>query len=512
VHQQIRGIRRFSRRPGIAPLAGLALLGLLASCGGGGSSGGSNSGLPLSSSVAAKCASPRNASIIDPASGQPYPDQPGSLADEKTWVRSWIDETYLWYRDVEALSAATLDPNAYATPIDYFDALKTPLTTASGKPKDQFHFIYDTATWVALSQSGVSYGYGFQIALLARTPPRKALVAYTDPNTEATANAIARGAEILTVDGVDLVNDDSQAGVNTINAGLFPDSAGAHSFTIRDAGSATTRSVTLDAGTVTETPVQDVQTLPPPNQNVGYLLFNDHIATAEQELIDAVNQLKSSGITDLVLDIRYNGGGYLDLASELAYMIAGPGPTNGKAFEVQTFNDKNPFHRSLAEETTPFHSQTQGFSTTAGQALPYLGLGRVFVLSSADTCSASEAVVNGLRGVGVSVNLIGGTTCGKPYGFYPQDNCSTTYFAIQFSGVNAQGFGDYADGFAPACTVADDFSHALGDPAEGLLATALDYRASASCAAAAAKSLAAQNAGPSLIRTPLRENRIYRSR
>jgi carboxyl-terminal processing protease len=81
----------------------------------------------------------------------------------------------------------------------------------------------------------------------------------------------------------------------------------------------------------------------------------------------------------------------------------------------------------------------------------------------------------------VQVNLIGNTTCGKPYGFIPQDNCGTTYFAIQFKGVNNQGAGDYADGIAPTCVVADDFSRPLGDPAEGRLAAALSYRVTGIC-------------------------------
>jgi hypothetical protein len=70
------------------------------------------------------------------------------------------------------------------------------------------------------------------------------------------------------------------------------------------------------------------------------------------------------------------------------------------------------------------------------------------VLTTAGTCSASEAVINGLRGIDVEVNLIGGETCGKPYAFVPQPNCGTTYFAIQTQGVNNKGFGDYADGFS----------------------------------------------------------------
>jgi hypothetical protein len=146
--------------------------------------------------------------------------------------------------------------------------------------------------------------------------------------------------------------------------------------------------------------------------------------------------------------------------------------------------------------------------------LPTLNLSRVYVLVGAGTCSASEAVVNGLRGVGVQVNLIGATTCGKPYGFYPQDNCGTTYFSIQFAGVNQLGQGDYADGMAPTCAATDDFSHALGDPSEGRLAAALSYRATGVCAPLMARAQAAGasalSAEPRLVRTPLRENRIYR--
>ena len=213
--------------------------------------------------------------------------------------------------------------------------------------------------------------------------------------------------------------------------------------------------------------------------------------------------------------MRYNGGGYLDIASELAYMIAGPSTTNGKFFEQQIFNDKNPFQFSAAQTVTPFHATALGFSLASGTALPTLNLSRVYMLVGSGTCSASESVVNGLRGAGVQVNLIGATTCGKPYGFYPKDNCGTTYFSIQFRGVNQLGQGDYADGFTPTCAAADDYTHALGDPSEGRLAAALSYRANSVCAAglSVAQSVSGSGASvePVLARTPLRENRIYRS-
>ena len=127
-------------------------------------------------------------------------------------------------------------------------------------------------------------------------------------------------------------------------------------------------------------------------------------------------------------------------------------------------------------------------TSSSDQPLPTLNLPRVFVLTGSMTCSASESIINGLRGVNVQVIQIGSTTCGKPYGFYPQDNCGTTYFTIQFQGVNDAGFGNYGDGFTaqntvatgaerlPGCSVRDDFSRALGDPLEQRLAAALAYR------------------------------------
>ncbi len=102
-------------------------------------------------------------------------------------------------------------------------------------------------------------------------------------------------------------------------------------------------------------------------------------------------------------------------------------------------------------------------------SLPQLNLPRVFVLTTGSSCSATESIINSLSPF-MQVITIGGTTCGKPYGFIQQDNCDTSYFAIQFDGVNAAGTGSYTNGFAPACSVADDLDHALGDRSERLLA------------------------------------------
>ncbi len=477
-----------------------------------------------SSSFANQCASPRSGT--DPTTGQPYRDVAGSTLAENNFLRSWTNELYLWYREVP-----DRDPADYAT-ADYFEILKTSAVTPSGNAKDRFHFTYATDQWVALSQSGVEAGYGAQFVVLASRPPRRVVVAFTQPNSPATAPAVrlARGTGVKTVDGVDLVNAGDSASVDTINEGLFPSAAGvSHTFTVLDAGASRPRTVTMVSANVTSTPVQNVSLFQHAGRTVGYMLFNDHIATAEQLLVKAFDQLAAARVGDLVLDLRYNGGGYLDIASEVAYMIAGPAATTGRTFEKTVFNDKHPTTDPVTRQPltpVPFHATTQGFSGPSGQPLPTLNLGRVAVLTSSNTCSASEAIINALRGVGVQVIEIGATTCGKPYGFYPEDNCGTTYFSIQFQGVNDQGFGDYADGFSPAnattsvgvtlpgCAVADDFAHALGDPSERRLAVALRYLAGDGCPAVSVgqASLAAAANDGLLHRSPWRENRIYRRR
>ncbi len=525
---------------GAARCATLAALVALSACGGDGSSSFANSGTASSASSSgsgdgwvagvfepathfvAQCQNPRSGT--DPITHVAYPDVSGTILDENNWLRSWTNQLYLWYREVP-----DLDPGTYSTTAAYFAVLKTSATTSTGNPKDRFHFTYPTTIWEQMSQAGVDIGYGLNWDIVVATPPRLVYAAYVWPGDAAASAGIVRGAQVLAIDGVDMVNAADSASVATLNEGLTPTATGeSHTFTLQNAGSSTTYMVTMQSAAVTETPVPIVTTVSGPNGTVGYILFNDHIATSEQELIAAINQLRTANVTELVLDIRYNGGGYLDIASELAYMIAGPGPTSGQTFDQQIFNDKYPSTNPVTGQPltpTAFHSTSQGFSSTpaAGTSLPYLGLTRVFVLTGPGTCSASEAIINGLNGVNVQPIQIGSTTCGKPYGFYPQDNCGTTYFSIEFQGNNAQGFGNYPDGFSPqnsttltsavltGCSVADDFGHALGDPAEGRLAAALGYIAGQGCPSpptgvARVRGLERE----SVHKAPWRENRILR--
>jgi carboxyl-terminal processing protease len=525
--------RRMHQIVGVAAFALLALAG----CGGGGGAGAggggvvpppSSGGLPPSASLANQCDA---ANPLAPAA-----NKTGSLTTEKQWLRSYFDEAYLWYSEVPTVDANSANFVLPASQVDsrgvpqslsnYFQALKTPSVTPTGARTDRFSFTYGTEAWNRESQSGIVFGYGVEWAAISTTPPRNFTVAYVEPGSPAAAAGMQRGAKLLAVDGNDFVSGNNVA---ALNSGLFPATTGEnHTFTIQDVGAASPRTVSVTSGNIVKDPVQNVKTVTTANGTVGYLTFNDFIATSEQQLIDAVRQLQAANITDLVLDMRYNGGGYLFIASELAYMIAGPGLTTGKNFETTVYNNK----RSNANTNTPFYTTScilvQSGSTLScsntQQNLPTLNLNRVYVLASGDTCSASEAVINSLRGINVDVRLIGGTTCGKPYGFTAKDNCGVSYFPIEFKGVNAQGFGDYADGFipgagslptnVPGCKVADDFTKQLGDPAEGMLAAALNFRATGACPTAPANAkgksgFAIGSEPPVLIRPPVRENRIY---
>ena len=406
-------------------------------------------------------------------------DRLGNVGSEKSWLRSWIDETYLWYREVPS----ELNISNYSTALSYFAELKTPVITTTGAAKDKFHFTYDTATWQAISSGGSTVDYGVDWAAISSTPPRKWIAAVVTPNTPAANAGLLRGDSIIAVDGTPFSNGSPAI----LNAALFPSILGeSHVLRVLAAGSSTPRDITLVADNVIAIPVQNVRTITnSAGVKFGYMLFTSHVATAESQLAQAISFLKQQNVTELVLDLRYNGGGYLDIAAELGYMIAGPARTNGKTFERLAFNEKNPFGFTASDLTTLFWNTGQGFSLPTNSVLPTLNLGRVYVLTSPDTCSASEAVINGLRGVGVEVVTVGSTTCGKPYGFFATDNCGTTYFAIQFVGVNHLGLGDYADGFSANCAASDDFTKALGDPNEGQLAAALRFNVTGVCSPSA---------------------------
>lgn len=427
---------------------------------------------------------------INPRTNNQYQDLLGNYQDENNWIRSWSHETYLWYNELP-----DIDPASIKDPIDYFDKMKTSAKTTNGSLKDRFHFTMNTEEFQLLAETGISVGYGARVKKDRKTG--KIYITYTEPNTPARNANISRGTEIVAADGIYFDSNISDEELNIFNLALFPQaSRESHSFTLRKPNSIFKENIILTSAEITEIPVHLTKTFPATNGfNIGYLVLNSfNIKTAETQLINAVNQLKSEQISELILDLRYNGGGYLDISGVLGTMIAGD-TAYRQVFENSIFNNKHSqFHPIFNELIEPFMfpETTLGYSTIAGIPLPKLNLSRVFIISTNDTASASEALINSLRGIDVEVILIGETTRGKPYGFYGTDNCGTTYFTIQFKGTNAKGYGDYTDGFVPSlfdnnkdsvrgCIVSDDLSQPLGNGNEKMLSTALHYISNDSC-------------------------------
>lgn len=529
-------MRQILSRVRVVSLAGLAGAAfVLSGCGGGGGSsptpvapppppppttgGGGNTGptwvqgvFEPASRFKDQCQSPRFGTDIE---GNTFPDQLGSLAEELFWLRSWTHETYLWNDEV-----VDRNPDTFSNRTAYFDVLKTNEVTPSGEDKDDFHFSEPTEDFLERRNSAGSATYGARIVAFSNTVPRDYRIQYTEPNSPASEVVngqvqFQRGTRLLSVDGVSIVNGGAtQAELDLLNAALFPPTPGVtRTFTVQDPGATTERNVTITSQTLAQQPVNRFSTIDTPTGKVGYILFNTFSPfSSEEDIANAMTQMQTEGVNDLILDLRYNGGGLLAVAGQLGYMIAGSARTSGRTFELLKFNDDagnfNPVTGAF-NDPIPFYSTGLGFSLANGTPLPSLNLPRVFILSTERTCSASEAVINGLRGIDVEVILIGNTTCGKPFGFYPTDNCGETFYTIQFQGTNDKGFGDFADGFVPSnssaqfgvkvngCVIPDDYTRELGDESEGLLSAALSYRETGTCPLAASASV--EKSGPQVM-------------
>ena len=387
-------MKKMSLMRTLAALSASALL--LSACGGGGGGGGGPAVGPYGTS----------AQFAEPVAGC-------AVDTQKKFVRAYLDEVYLWYREI-----VNVDPGNYprADQVDdYFDALLV-------KSKDRFSAAVFTGKHATVLQS-------------------------RDPAAQASVG------ELLATHSVPA------------------------------------------APTVTTTSG---------GRRVAYLRLKNEDEGSQDELIAAFQQLQPQGVQDLVLDLRDNLGGFVYTALSAASMITGP-ENDGKVFERLVFNDKRGESSLLFSGAVQFGDGANP-QYPVGTPLPRLGLPRVFILTNPNTCSASESIINSLRGVGLQVIRIGDTTCGKPYGFTEKVNCGWSFFAIEFQGFNAQGFGDYQGGFEPICRVADSTTadtSTRGTATDSILNAALFYADNNACpAATATNAQMAASPTPSPLRQP----------
>lgn len=405
---------------------------------------------------------------------------PGYDAVQRYYLRSLFLDFYFWYDDI-----VDVDPESsvFRDFVDYFDYLVTDdgSPSGSGRPKDRFSFFTEQRAFSDLIESGTEIGYGIRFSFPNDDFGGDPTIAFIVDNTPASAAGLQRGDTIISADGF------SSSSQSEFLDRLFPYQTGQSvSLEVR-APDNSIRFVTVSAARFTVPSVDKVSTFPlGSGASAGYILFNDHTRASGDQLLNTFSAFEDAGISELIIDMRYNGGGLLSIANLLASMIAPPAlKPPGTIFETLTIRNPNNFEFT---PTTDFVFEQR----TPDLDLPEVALNRIYVLTGPDTCSASETIINGLRGINVEVIQIGRTTCGKPYGFINFDNCGYSFLPVLFEGVNAMGQGGYIDGFKPAnasgfgipltgCAVDDDFSSELGDPSERLLSTALYHIENSTC-------------------------------
>lgn len=381
---------------------------------------------------------------------------------QTTFVRDTLQETYLWYRELP-----DLDPAGFASPEAY-------LAAARVRPLDaSFSYIQARAASDAFFSESQFIGLGLSTSVVSG----ELRVLQVFDGSPAAEAGLDRGARIDAIDGRDVASLIASGAID----GAFGPAEDGLAVTLRftPLGGASRlaelrkRAVTIP--TVSLTRVFDVA-----GRRVGYVFFRNFVRPSVAALDEAFAALRTAGVTELVLDLRYNGGGLVDVAVHLASLIGGA-PVRDQVFAESRHNDRNRRLDAVLRFTSPARA---------------LALGRLVVVATPASASASELVINGLRPF-LPVTLVGGRTFGKPVGQYVFPFCDKVLAPVAFSMVNADGQGDYFDGMPVDCPAGDDVEHALGDPAEASLAEALHVVATGACSTTGAN--VAARAAPAAV-------------
>lgn len=206
---------------------------------------------------------------------------------------------------------------------------------------------------------------------------------------------------------------------------------------------------------------------------IGYLVYTSFEHDFFDTLLEAFDDFKSAGVTDLILDLRYNGGGHVVSSQGLASIIAGPW-CKDKVFAYERFNDERMKKLGCDPKNYKTYDYRMFFNDLADRYS--FSFSKFYVIISRETASASELLINALRGIGYDVVVVGNeNSIGKDVGMeVPREEKIGDYYyqpvVISFQSYNAQGKSDYNDGFAPDLTPSEDYRQYIpwdwGIPAE----------------------------------------------
>ena len=440
-----------SRRP-IAAVTLAALM--LASCGGG--DGGTLGGGPVT--------------VTPTPSPTPTPTPTCALASRQSFAKAVIDEWYLFPGDV-----ASVNPGAYSDVQSYIDALVAP---ARALNKDRFFtYITSIAEENAFFANGSSAGFGVLMAY--DSVGQRIVIAEAYEGAPAFAAGIDRGTAIVGI-GTNSGNVRSVAsivaaeGIQGLTDVLGANDPGV-SRVLRITDAAGTRDVTVAKADYALDPVSDrygAKVISEGGRSYGYLNLRTFIASADGQLTNAFADFRAQGVTDIIIDFRYNGGGLVSTANLMGDLL-GAGRA-GQIFSQTRFRPS----KSAAEDDE--HRFAPGAQSIAPTRIAFIGTG--------STASASELVINSmLPYLGTDMTLVGSNTYGKPVGQIALDKaeCDDRMRVVAFATGNASGQGDYYDGLAPkianSCAANDDLAFPLGDPREASVRAAIDFLAGNAC-------------------------------
>ena len=398
---------------------------------------------------------------------------------------------FLWQEDVPNLADDQFDNQSdlnnflygFSRPEDLFQKLLNKprsLYPNPGEAIDRFSVIFSDYNQLEGILSGTTANNGADFGLFYKDASQTAVfgvVRYVLPNSDAALKNVERGAIFYAINGVSLTKENYSSLLNNDTYTM--------NFANYDSGNITPngQSVSLTKSVISENPVYLTTVINSGVHKIGYLMYNGFYPNYESQLNAAFSNLKSQGITELVLDLRYNSGGSVATATRLASLITGQ--FNNQVFAKEQWNAKLEDYFSSTNPSTLLNLFTNKLDNN--ETLSSLNLNQVYILTTKSSASASELVINGLKPY-INVVQIGDVTTGKNVGsvtlydspsFSKTNSSSKHRYAMQpivLKIVNKVGFGDYINGLEPTIELKEDFGNlgVIGDNNEPLLNLAIN--------------------------------------
>lgn len=412
--------------------------------------------------------------------GSPDVDTACTSQGQKQFV---LDAARAWYLWNDRLPA-DVDLGAFATPNEVMRHLMSfsPPGSDDG-PVDRFSGVGSAAADQQFFGEGKYEGFGFSPRF---APPDDLRLAQVFADSPADTAGLARGQRILRLDGRAIAEIEAAEGVFAVLDRQTVE------FAIQDTdGSEFVVPVTQ--GIVTIDPLPQWRLIPRAGTTpVGYVEFVQFISTADPVFDTVFAQFAANDVTDVIIDLRYNGGGVVPTANLLGDYLG------GRVAENLLFSDTR-FNADRAANNTLEFFDRLGHS---------ISLSRLVVIASAGTASASELIANSLA-PHVEVVIVGDTTFGKPIGQAGFEFCGNILRITAFQIFNADGYGDYFDGLPVDCPAADDLDIAVGADADPNVVAAMTYLDTGACPVAVAAGMA-KPAGAAAVRRPEPDGRPQR--